>query len=96
MQWGTTPAPVVYVNELGDDGVNLKVRFYHTDSARILALVVSFVAVPLLVWGVQAVMDLDEDIYPDLVLMAAAAGAPLLPRPAQTANGRQRSPSPSD
>lgn len=34
---GNDPAPVAYIDELGDDGVNMKVRFYHTDSARILA-----------------------------------------------------------
>jgi small conductance mechanosensitive channel len=34
---GSDPAPVVYINELGDDGVNLIVRFYHTDSERIFA-----------------------------------------------------------
>jgi small conductance mechanosensitive channel len=34
---GIAPAPVVYINELGDDGVNLTVRFYHTDSGRISA-----------------------------------------------------------
>jgi small conductance mechanosensitive channel len=31
------PAPVAYIDELGDDGVNLKMRFYHADSDRIAA-----------------------------------------------------------
>jgi BASS family bile acid:Na+ symporter len=53
----------------------------------LLALVVNFVAVPLVVWGIQAVMDLDQDIYTGLVLMATAAGAPFLPKLAQTAKG---------
>ena len=53
----------------------------------ILALVVNFVAVPLLVWGIQAVMGLDQDIYTGLLLMATAAGAPFLPKLAQSAKG---------
>ncbi len=53
----------------------------------ILALAVNFVAVPLLVWGIQAVMSLDQDIYTGLLLMATAAGAPFLPKLAQTAKG---------
>jgi predicted Na+-dependent transporter len=51
----------------------------------LLALVVNFVAVPLVVWGIQAVMDLDQDICTGLVLMATAAGPPFLPKLAQTA-----------
>jgi small conductance mechanosensitive channel len=31
------PAPVAYIDELGDDGVDLKMRFYHADSDRIAA-----------------------------------------------------------
>jgi BASS family bile acid:Na+ symporter len=53
----------------------------------ILALVVNFIAVPLVAWGIQAVMDLDQDIYTGLLLLATAAGAPFLPKLAQVANG---------
>jgi BASS family bile acid:Na+ symporter len=53
----------------------------------ILALAVNFVAVPLVVWGIQAVMGLDQDVYTGLLLMATAAGAPFLPKLAQTAKG---------
>lgn len=53
----------------------------------ILALLVNFVAVPLLVWAIQAVMGLDQDIYTGLLLMATAAGAPFLPKLAQAAKG---------
>ncbi len=52
-----------------------------------LALAVNFVAVPFLAWGIQQVMDLDEDIYIGLLLMATAAGAPFLPKLAQVAKG---------
>jgi BASS family bile acid:Na+ symporter len=53
----------------------------------ILALAVNFIAVPLVVWGIQAVMNLDQDIYIGLLLMATAAGAPFLPKLAQAAKG---------
>lgn len=53
----------------------------------LLALAVNFVAVPLVVVGIQAVMDLDQDIYTGLVLLATAAGAPFLPKLAQAAKG---------
>ena len=53
----------------------------------VLALALNFVAVPLLVWGIQAVMDLDQDIYTGLVLIGTAAGAPFLPKLAQAAKG---------
>ena len=53
----------------------------------VLALAVNFVAVPLLTVGIQAVMDLDDDIYIGLLLLATAAGAPFLPKLAQVAKG---------
>jgi BASS family bile acid:Na+ symporter len=53
----------------------------------LLALALSFVAAPLVVWGIQAVMDLDQDIYTGLVLMGTAAGAPFLPKLAAAAKG---------
>jgi ACR3 family arsenite transporter len=52
-----------------------------------LALVINFVAVPLVVWAIQAVMNLDQDIYTGLLLMGTAAGAPFLPKLAQIAKG---------
>jgi len=53
----------------------------------VLALALNFIAVPLLVWAIQAVMDLDQDIYTGLVLMGTAAGAPFLPKLAEAAKG---------
>jgi BASS family bile acid:Na+ symporter len=53
----------------------------------ILALVINFVAVPFVAWAIQAVMDLDQDIYAGLLLLATAAGAPFLPKLAQVAKG---------
>jgi len=53
----------------------------------VLALLVNFLAVPLLVWLIQLVMHLDDPVYIALVLMATAAGAPFLPKLAQAAKG---------
>ena len=53
----------------------------------ILALAINFIAVPFLAWGIQAVMNLDQDIYTGLLLLATAAGAPFLPKLAQVAKG---------
>jgi BASS family bile acid:Na+ symporter len=53
----------------------------------VLALAVNFVAIPFVAWSIQAVMDLDQDIYIGLLLMATAAGAPFLPKLAQVARG---------
>ena len=51
------------------------------------ALLVNFAAVPAIVWAIQQVMDLDQDIYTGLLLMGTAAGAPFLPKLAQVAKG---------
>jgi BASS family bile acid:Na+ symporter len=53
----------------------------------LVALALNFIAVPLLAWGIQAVMNLDQDLYTGLVLVATAAGAPFLPKLAQMAKG---------
>jgi BASS family bile acid:Na+ symporter len=53
----------------------------------LLGLAVNFVAVPFVAWAIQAVMDLDQDIYTGLILMATAAGAPFLPKLAGIAKG---------
>lgn len=52
-----------------------------------LALAINFVAVPFVAWAIQAIMDLDQDIYAGLLLLATAAGAPFLPKLAQVAKG---------
>jgi BASS family bile acid:Na+ symporter len=53
----------------------------------VLALAVNSVAVPLFASGIQAVFDLDQDLYTGLILVATAAGAPFLPKLAQVAKG---------
>ena len=53
----------------------------------LVALAANFVAVPLLAVAIQAVADLDDDLYTGLILVATAAGAPFLPKLAQAAKG---------
>lgn len=53
----------------------------------VLALVLNFAVAPLLVWAIQALLDLDQDIYTGLLIMATAGGAPFLPKLAQAAKG---------
>ncbi len=56
----------------------------------ILALAINFIALPLIAWGIQAVVDLDQDVYTGL-LLATAAGAPFLPKLARWRMGTLRS-----
>ena len=53
----------------------------------VVALVLNFALAPLLVWAIQALLDLDQDIYTGLLIMATAGGAPFLPKLAQAAKG---------
>ena len=53
----------------------------------VVALLVNFGVVPAVVWGIQQLMNLDQDIYTGLLLMGTAAGAPFLPKLAQVAKG---------
>jgi BASS family bile acid:Na+ symporter len=53
----------------------------------LLALVVNFVAVPLVAWGIGELIGLDKDIFTGLIILATAAGAPFLPKLAGAAKG---------
>jgi BASS family bile acid:Na+ symporter len=53
----------------------------------LLALAVNFIVVPLVAVAIQAVMNLDQDIYTGILLIATAAGAPFLPKLAEIAKG---------
>jgi BASS family bile acid:Na+ symporter len=53
----------------------------------LLALAVNFIAVPIVAWGIQQVIGLDQDIYTGLIILATAAGAPFLPKLAEAAKG---------
>jgi BASS family bile acid:Na+ symporter len=52
-----------------------------------LALVVNFVAVPAVAYGIDLVLNLDESLFTGLVLIAVAGGAPFLPKLVQVAKG---------
>ncbi len=53
----------------------------------ILALVASFVVVPLVAVLITAIIPLDESVRIGLILLATAAGAPFLPKLAEAAKG---------
>jgi BASS family bile acid:Na+ symporter len=53
----------------------------------IIALVASFVAVPLLAEGIVHVVPLDQPLKTGLIVLATAAGAPFLPKLVQGAKG---------
>lgn len=53
----------------------------------ILALLANFVLVPLLAYLILLVIPLEQGLATGLVIMACAAGAPFLPKLAQTAKG---------
>jgi len=53
----------------------------------VVALVLNFIAVPLLAVGIDALLSLDEGLYIGLILMATAAGAPFLPKLGEAAKG---------
>ena len=53
----------------------------------VVALVINFIAVPILAVGIDALVALDEGLYIGLILMATAAGAPFLPKLGEAAKG---------
>jgi predicted Na+-dependent transporter len=53
----------------------------------VIMLLMNFGAVPLLAVLIQSFAGLDDDLFTGLVLVATAAGAPFLPKLAQTAKG---------
>ncbi|MCZ6663254.1 MAG: bile acid:sodium symporter [Actinobacteria bacterium] len=53
----------------------------------VVALVINFIAVPILAVGIDALIALDEGLYIGLILMATAAGAPFLPKLGEAAKG---------
>jgi predicted Na+-dependent transporter len=53
----------------------------------ILALVASFILVPALAYGITLVFPMPEDLKIGLIVLSCAAGAPFLPKLAQSAKG---------
>lgn len=52
-----------------------------------MALLVNFVAVPAVAYGIDLVLDLDEGLFIGLIIVSVAGGAPFLPKLAQAAKG---------
>jgi BASS family bile acid:Na+ symporter len=53
----------------------------------VVALVLNFIAVPLIAVAIDALLSLDDGLYIGLILMATAAGAPFLPKLGEAAKG---------
>ena len=53
----------------------------------VVALVLNFIAVPLIAVGIDALFSLDDGLYIGLILIATAAGAPFLPKLGEAAKG---------
>ncbi len=53
----------------------------------VVALVLNFIAVPLIAVGIDGLLSLDDGLYIGLILMATAAGAPFLPKLGEAAKG---------
>ena len=53
----------------------------------VVALVLNFIAVPLIAVVIDALLSLDDGLYIGLILMATAAGAPFLPKLGEAAKG---------
>ena len=53
----------------------------------VVALVLNFIAVPLIAVSIGALLSLDDGLYIGLILMATAAGAPFLPKLGEAAKG---------
>lgn len=58
-----------------------------TGRFALAALLVNFVAVPAVAYGIDLVLDLDESLFIGLIIVAVAGGAPFLPKLAQAAKG---------
>jgi len=53
----------------------------------VLALIANFVLVPALAFGIAAVIPIDDSLRTGLIVLAAAGGAPFLPKLVQVAHG---------
>ena len=53
----------------------------------VVAIVLNFIAVPLIAVSIGALLSLDDGLYIGLILMATAAGAPFLPKLGEAAKG---------
>lgn len=82
---------VFVIGSMASMGLSLKLQQI-TSSLKntrlvIMALVVNFILVPLVAYGITLVYSLDEPLQIGLILLSTAAGAPFLPKLAEAAKG---------
>ena len=82
---------VFVIGSMSSMGLSLKLKQI-TSSLKntrlvIVALVVNFILVPLVAYGITLFFPLDEPLRIGLILLSTAAGAPFLPKLAETAKG---------
>jgi predicted Na+-dependent transporter len=82
---------VFVIGSMASMGLSLKLQQI-TQSLKntrlvIMALVVNFILVPLVAYGITLLFPLDEPLRIGLILLSTAAGAPFLPKLAETAKG---------
>jgi len=82
---------VFVIGSMASMGLSLKLKQI-TSSLKntrlvIVALVVNFILVPLVAYGITLLFPLDEPLRIGLILLSTAAGAPFLPKLAETAKG---------
>ncbi len=82
---------VFVIGSMASMGLSLKLKQI-TSSLKntrqvILALVANFILVPLAAYGITLLFPLDEPLRIGLILLSTAAGAPFLPKLAETAKG---------
>jgi BASS family bile acid:Na+ symporter len=82
---------VFVIGSMASMGLNLKVKQI-TSSLKntrlvIIALLANFVLVPLVAYVITLLFQLDEPLRIGLILLSTAAGAPFLPKLAETAKG---------
>ena len=82
---------VFVIGSMSSMGLSLKLKQI-TSSLKntrlvIVALVVNFILVPLVAYGITLLFPLDEPLRIGLILLSTAAGAPFLPKLAETAKG---------
>jgi len=82
---------VFVLGSMASMGLSLKLKEI-TSSLKntrqvIIALVVNFILVPLVAYGITLLFPLDEPLRIGLILLSTAAGAPFLPKLAEAAKG---------
>jgi BASS family bile acid:Na+ symporter len=82
---------VFVIGSMASMGLSLKLKQI-TSSLKntrlvIMALVVNFILVPLVAYGITLLFPLDEPLRIGLILLSTAAGAPFLPKLAEAAKG---------